>query len=101
MNIKSIAYILGWILKIEAMFMLLPIATALAYGESQGWAFVIAQWLTLAVGMFLTMRKPKKMVFYAREGFVTTALSWIVMSTFGALPFMFTGEIPSFVDALF
>ena len=101
MNIKSITYILGWILKIEAVFMYLPIATALVYGESQGWAFVIAQLLSFAVGMFLTMRKPKKMVFYAREGFVTTALGWILMSTFGAFPFVITGEIPSFVDALF
>ena len=101
MNIKSITYILGWILKIEALFMLLPIATAVVYGEAQGWAFVAACALSLGFGLFLTMRKPKKMVFYAREGFVTTALGWILMSIFGSLPFMFTGEIPRFVDALF
>ena len=101
MNIKSITYILGWILKIEALFMLLPIITAVVYDETQGWAFAVACALSLGVGMFLTARKPKKMVFYAREGFVTTALGWILMSVFGALPFMFTGEIPHFVDALF
>ena len=83
MNIKSITYILGWILKIEALFMLLPIATAVVYGEAQGWAFVAACALSLGFGLFLTMRKPKKMVFYVREGFVTTALGWILMSMFG------------------
>ena len=55
MNIKSITYILGWILKIEALFMLLPIITAIVYGETQGWAFVVACALSLGVGMFLTV----------------------------------------------
>ena len=101
MNIISITYILGWILKVEAGFMLLPIATALLYGERQGWAFALVLLLCLTAGLLLTHKKPGKLVFYAREGFVTTALSWIVMSVFGALPFMLTGEIPHFVDALF
>ena len=101
MNILSITFILGWILRIEAGFMLLPIATSLLYGERQGWAFVLVLLICLAASLLLTRKKPEKLVFYAREGFVTTALSWIVMSVFGALPFLITGEIPRFVDALF
>ena len=101
MNIKSIAYILGWILKIEAGFMLLPIGTALVYGEAQGWAYVMVMALSAATGMLLTRRKPQALSFYTKEGLVTTALSWIAMSIFGCLPFIITGEIPRFVDAMF
>ena len=101
MNMKSISYILGWILRIEGVFMALPLTTALVYGESEGWAFAVVMALCLLLGKLFTHRKPHNPSFYAREGFVTTALGWIVMSLFGCLPFMLTGEIPGFVDALF
>lgn len=101
MNMKSISYILGWILRIEAVFMVLPVMTALIYGESQGWAFVAVMAVCFLLGHVLTHKRPKNPSFYAREGFVVTALSWIVMSIFGCIPFMLTGEIPRFVDALF
>lgn len=101
MNMRSILYILGWILILEALFMLLPLATAVIYGEAQGFAFLATMALCAAVGLLCIRKKPKNPSFYAREGFVTTALGWIVMSVFGCLPFMMTGEIPGFVDALF
>ena len=66
MNTKSITYILGWILKIEAAFMSLPILTALIYGEEQGWTFVLVMALCLLCGALLTGRKPKNPSFYAR-----------------------------------
>ena len=101
MNMKSISYILGWILRIEGVFMVLPLGTALVYGERQGFAFALVMALCLVLGQLLTHKKPRNPSFYAKEGFVTTALGWIVMSLFGCLPFVLTGEIPSFVDALF
>ena len=101
MNIKSIAYILGWVLRIEAALMLLPISCSLIYREQDGWAFAAVALVSLAVSFLLAGRKRKNVVFYAREGFVTTALSWIVLSFFGCLPFFITGEIPRFIDALF
>ena len=101
MNMKSISYILGWILRLEGVFMALPLGTAILYGEQQGWAFALVMVLCLALGQLLTHRKPHNPSFYAREGFVTTALGWMAMSLFGCLPFMLTGEIPQFVDALF
>ena len=101
MNMKSISYILGWILRLVGVFMALPLSTAILYGEQQGWAFALVLVLCLALGQLLTHRKPHNPSFYAREGFVTTALGWIVMSLFGCLPFMLTGEIPHFVNALF
>ena len=52
-------------------------------------------------GMFASRKKPKNSLYFAKEGFVIVALSWIVMSIFGALPFVISGEIPNFTDALF
>ena len=101
MSMTSITYILGWVLNIEAIFMLMPVVTALIYGESQGWAFAVTGAVCALCGYLLTHKKPKNPSFYAREGFVVTALSWIVLSTFGCIPFVLTGEIPRFVDALF
>ena len=101
MNVKSIAYILGWILLIESTFMLLPIVTAIVYGESQGLAYAFTMVLCTVLGLLLRRMRNKNLSFMPRDGFVATGLSWIVMSTFGALPFVMTGEIPHFVDALF
>ncbi len=98
---RSVLYILGWIFNIEALFMLLPVGAALIYREGEGVYFALSMALTAAVGLLLTFRKPKNMRFYAREGFCCTALGWIFMSLFGCLPFVWSGEIPSFIDALF
>ena len=49
----------------------------------------------------LSLKKPKKTTYYAKEGYISVALGWIVMSIMGCLPFVLCGEIPSFVDALF
>lgn len=101
MNYSIIVYILGWILKLQAVFMLLPCFTALIYKEKAGFSFVVVMVLCLLIGIPLTLKKPTKKVFYTKEGFVTVALSWIVMSIVGALPFMISGAIVHPVDALF
>ena len=101
MNTKSIRFILGWILNIEALLMLLPVATAVVYREEEGIAYALVMAGCAAVGALMTYKKPNNPSFYAKEGFVCTALGWILMSAFGCVPFMLTGEIPSFVDAMF
>lgn len=101
MNYSIIAYIVGWILNFEAVFMLLPCITATVYQEQSGWAFVLAMLLCLLIGIPLTRKKPHNKIFYTKEGFVTVALSWIILSTMGALPFIFSGAISSPIDALF
>ncbi|MBR1408211.1 MAG: TrkH family potassium uptake protein [Clostridia bacterium] len=98
---KSVLYILGWILNIEALFMLLPIGTAIIYRENEGIWFALAMAILAVLGLLLTWKKPKAMRFYVREGFVCTALGWIALSFFGCLPFVWTGEIPRLIDALF
>ncbi len=101
MNFSIIRYILGWILKIEGAFMLLPCLTALIYKEKQGFIYLGVAAVCVLLGQLMSFRKPKSNVFYLKEGCVATSLSWIFMSIFGCLPFVFTGEIPSFTDALF
>lgn len=101
MNKSIIFYIIGWILNIEAAFMLLPSICALIYGETSGFAFLITMAICLVIGIPLSLRKPKSKVFFAKEGFIAVALSWIVLSIMGALPFFISGQIPSYVDALF
>lgn len=88
MNYSIIVYILGWIMNVEAVCMLVPSITALIYREKAGIAFVITILACLAIGVPLVSRKPSKKAFYAREGLVTTALSWIVLSIVGAVPFV-------------
>lgn len=101
MNYQIIIFIIGWILKIEGTFMLLPILTGIIYKESSLWAFVINGAICILLGVLMTWKKPKHQHFYIREGFVTVALCWIVLSLMGAIPFLLTGTIPNFIDALF
>ena len=96
-----IRYTLGWLLLFEAAFFLVPLITAIAYLESAAFGFVGVMLLCLAVGGTFIYKKPKSTALYARDGFVIVALSWIVMSIFGALPFLFTGATSSVIDALF
>ena len=98
---RSVIYILGWILMIEGVFMLLPVGTSLVYHESQGIAFLIVMTVCAVMGFLLIRQKPRNINFYMKEGFVCTALGWIEMSIFGCLPFVINKEIPSFINALF
>lgn len=101
MNYSMISYILGWIFNFEAAFMLLPGITAIIYRERDGLAFLVTMIICLAIGIPLTRTKRKNRVFHAKEGAVTVALSWLVLSIAGALPFVISGSIPHPVDALF
>lgn len=101
MNYSMIKNTLGWLLLFETAFFAVPLITAIAYGERAFFSFLIAMAITAALGGLLIYKKPKDTSIYAREGFVIVALSWIVMSIFGSLPFLFAGTTGSFVDALF
>ena len=101
MNNKMISYVLGWLLIFEGMFLAVPGITALVYGESELWSYLLTLSICLFIGGLLVLKKPKKSQLYAREGFVIVSLSWIVLSAFGALPFFLSGEIPDYIDALF
>lgn len=101
MNFHIIKRTLGWILLFEALFFIVPLITAIVYGEGELVSFLVSMSICIALGVVCLIGKPKSEYIYAKEGFVIVALSWIVMSIFGALPFWLSGSIPSFVDALF
>ena len=102
MNRRMILNTVGLMLKVEAALLLLPAFAALIYGESCLWSILISAAISLAAGFALTLlSRPKSQVIYAREGFITVALSWIAVSAVGALPFYISREIPSYIDAFF
>ena len=101
MNTSIIRYVLGQVLRLEGLFMFLPCVVALIYGELSGLAFLGTALLSIMLGTLMTYQKPTSHTFYLKEGCITTALSWILLSVFGALPFCISGEIPFFTDALF
>jgi len=102
MNFAIVRYIIGWILQFEAAFLLLPALTGAIYHEAREvLAFLITALLCFVVGLSLRIRKPKGMDLYVREGFASVSLGWLVLSLFGAIPFVLTGDIPNYIDALF
>ena len=101
MNYSIVLYILGCVLKFESAFLILPALVGLIYREHASVSYLAVAVLCLILGVLLTHKKPRSTNLYTREGFVAVALSWIIMSIFGAIPFVLTGDIPFYVDALF
>lgn len=101
MNSSIIRYILGHILNIEGIMLFIPCIVAAIYKEQEGFAFLGVAFLCLLLGFLMTFKKPVSQVFYLKEGCAATSLSWIFLSFFGALPFYFSGDIPSLTNALF
>uniref|UniRef100_UPI0040577897 TrkH family potassium uptake protein n=1 Tax=Agathobacter sp. TaxID=2021311 RepID=UPI0040577897 len=102
MNTSMIRYVLGNVLKIEGLLLFLPVLVSLIYEETpQGTVYLCVSMATFLVGLLISLKKPGDSVFYLKEGCITTALSWILMSVVGALPFWITGEIPVFTNAVF
>ena len=101
MNYKMIRFVISWVLKVEGMLMLLPALVGAMYQEKAGFAYLIWGLLCIAAGLILCFRKPSNMEIYSRDGFVCVSLSWVVLGVFGAVPFVITGEIPFYINALF
>lgn len=101
MNYRMVSYIIGQIVRVEGILMIPSLVVSVIYGESAFAAFLIPIVLSVAAGTLLTIKKPSNPDIFAKEGFVTVGLSWIIMSLIGALPFVIDGCIPSFVDAFF
>ncbi|MBP3645068.1 MAG: TrkH family potassium uptake protein [Clostridia bacterium] len=102
MNKRLVVRLLGAIMLIEALAMLPSLAIALIYQDGDALAFVKTILVLMVAGLpAWLLAKPKERNLRAREGFVTVALAWLALSAFGALPFVFSGMIPNYVDALF
>lgn len=101
MNYRIVFYILGKVMMFLSLFLLLPCVVAIIYSEKAGIYFLLTSLVSLFIGALLSGRKPENTSFFAREGFVVVALSWIAMSILGAVPLCVSGEIKNPVDALF
>ena len=102
MNYRLVLYICGCILKFESAFLLLPAITGIFYQEfRESMIYVCISLLCIILGYLCTVCGTKSKQLYPKDGFISVSLGWILMSFFGALPFMFTGEIPHLTDALF
>lgn len=100
MNYAMIAQILGRMICVESGLMLLPMGVCLLYGESP-MPFIPVIIISALIGRLLWRIKPQNRELFARDGFAIVALSWIVLSLVGAVPFVISGDIPSYVDAVF
>ncbi len=103
MNFKMIGRFVAQILLIESVFMIPAVLICLFYGEMTAmygflWALLV---LTVIMTLLFRLCRGAKSAFYAREGFICVGISWVALSFFGCLPFWFSGEIPSLIDAMF
>ncbi|MBQ2803223.1 MAG: TrkH family potassium uptake protein, partial [Lachnospiraceae bacterium] len=102
MNVAIVCYIIGCILQFEAAFLVLPGIVGLFYQEYQHCIiYLFTALFCFICGRLLRLKKPARFELYTREGFASVALGWIFLSLFGAIPFVATGDIPNYVDALF
>ncbi len=102
MNYSFVLYILSKVTWFQALFLAVPCLVAIIYGEEKCvFAYFVVMVGCFIVGLLGRLLKPNKKSFFAKEGFVTVSLSWVVLSLIGALPFFISGDIPSYTDALF
>ena len=102
MNYRMVFSTIGRLLLLEAALLLLPATCSLIYREASLWALLAAAGVALLLGGALCLLcRPETQSIYAKEGFIIAALSWVLLSAVGALPFVFSGEIPSYIDAFF
>ncbi len=102
MNKRLVLRLLGAILLIEALAMAPSLAISFLYGDGDALALLSSMALLAALG-FPAWRfaHPREQNLRAREGFLVVALSWVLLSAFGALPFVISGLIPNYIDAFF
>ena len=101
MNKRLILNLTGVVLLTESALMLLTFLVTLLLGEDDHWAMLGSFAATAAAGLLMHLLRPRNESLKARDGFAVVALSWIMVSCFGALPFYIGGVIPDYIDALF
>lgn len=103
MNIKLISKIIGKIMILEGIMLLFPLVVAIIYEEGLLYilSYLIPIIVLLVLGFILNSLKSERTGLYQKEGFAVVALVWIVMTVFGAIPFVINKDIPNYIDALF
>lgn len=101
MNNRMIVYIIAKMLGVEGAVLLIPAFVAFIYGENDVLYFLLVSAILAVIFFIFGRKKPENKIIYAKEGLVIVGLAWILWSLFGALPFVLTGSIPSYLDAVF
>ena len=103
MNYKMMGKFISQILAVEAIFMLPALLISAFAGEfTAAWAFAATVGIILAVaGLLYVLCRSGRQLFGAREGLVSVGLGWVILSLLGCLPFVLSGAIPGYIDALF
>ena len=102
MNYSMVRFVLSRLLAVMGVLLILPLLVALIYREyDSALSFFLIALVLVAVGHIFSRRKPANKMIFAKEGFTITALAWIGMSLVGAIPFVVTGTIPNYIDAVF
>lgn len=103
MNYKKLGKIFGKIMVLESLLMLAPLIVSFIYQEDlkHKIAFLVPISILALLGLLLQIPKPKRDILYQKEGFALTATAWIVMTLFGALPLIISGDVPNYIDACF
>lgn len=100
MNFKTVFRVAGFTLLVEAAAMLLPMGVALYYGEDPS-PFLKTIGIMVVLGLLSVFGLRGERKFFAREGFFSVGLIWVLSGVFGALPFWFSGQFGSYVDCFF
>lgn len=101
MNIRLITRTVGYILWVEGGFMLLPLIVSLLYGDGCWPAFLFSALLCGALGALTLLVRVFRLRMQGRDGYAAVALAWIALTVMGAVPYLISGTIPSFINALF
>lgn len=101
MNYRLILRMIGRVLGIEAVFMIFPLIVSFIYGSGDHMAFLWSILISAGAGTLLALLKPKDQNIRTRDAFIVAGSSWILLSLFGALPFLFSGYFGNFIDCVF
>lgn len=102
-NFPIVLRVVGWLLMIEALFMVAPLVVSIIYGEQwNALYFAISVFITLVVGLYMSYRiKPSSKAMRKREGLLLTATVWVFFSIFGMIPFLLSGTVSGITDGFF
>ncbi|MBO7401964.1 MAG: TrkH family potassium uptake protein, partial [Lachnospiraceae bacterium] len=101
MNRSMIRYVFGSIMLLEGVLLLLPVIISFIYREPEGVIYLAVGAVCIILGLVIRAFKFTNKNFFTKDGFVCVSLCWLALSLVGAVPFVLTGEIPSYVDAVF
>jgi trk system potassium uptake protein TrkH len=101
MNIRAIRKVLGFVLCVEAIFMTPATIIAFVNKQTDFIPFLIISFVMFFLGLPFAIQETYEKKFYVKDGFIAVALAWIIMCIAGALPFYFSGAIPTFINSIF